>query len=123
MIRVLLIVATALIFSKGTCVADEPLRPTALRCEYRQYPIGIDDAVPSLMWRVESDERGQKQTAHALAMLANLVPDGIRNKTTLRLAEMIEFNGNHMATGFLGTRPLLPVLSTAGQHDLATFLL
>ena len=28
-----------------------------------------------------------------------------------------------MATGFLGTRPLLPVLSSVGQHDLAVFLL
>jgi arylsulfatase A-like enzyme len=36
---------------------------------------------------------------------------------------MIDDNGNRMATGFLGTRPLLPVLSTVDQHDLATFLL
>ncbi len=35
---------------------------------------------------------------------------------------MIAENGNHMSTGFLGTRPLLPVLSASGQHDLATFL-
>jgi alpha-L-rhamnosidase len=63
------------------------------------------------------------QTAQALALFAELVPQEMRTKTAQRLAEMIELNGNHMATGFLGTRPLLPVLSSAGQHDLATFLL
>jgi len=63
------------------------------------------------------------QTAHALALFANLVPHDMRKATGQKLADMIAVNGNHMATGFLGTRPLLPVLSSAGQHDLATFLL
>ena len=63
------------------------------------------------------------QTAQALALFADLVPEEKRAGTGRRLAEMIADNGNHMATGFLGTRPLLPVLSSAGQHDLATFLL
>jgi alpha-L-rhamnosidase len=63
------------------------------------------------------------QTAHALALFADLVPSQTRVKTGKRLAEMISSNGNHMSTGFLGTRPLLPVLSSVGQHDLATFLL
>lgn len=65
----------------------------------------------------------ETQTAHALALFANLVPDEMREATGQRLAEMIARNGNHMTTGFLGTRPLLPVLSATGQHDLATFLL
>ncbi|TWU37182.1 alpha-L-rhamnosidase [Novipirellula artificiosorum] len=63
------------------------------------------------------------QTAHALALFADLVPEPMREATAKRLAEKIALNGNHMSTGFLGTRPLLPVLSSAGQHDLATFLL
>ena len=63
------------------------------------------------------------QTAYALALLAQLVPDDQREATGQRLAEMITQNGNRMSTGFLGTRPLLPVLSATGQHDLATFLL
>ena len=63
------------------------------------------------------------QSAHALALFAQLVPDDMRRATGQRLAEMIAKNGNHMTTGFLGTRPLLPVLSATGQHDLATFLL
>lgn len=63
------------------------------------------------------------QTAHALALFADLVPENKRDATGRHLAAMLADNGNHMATGFLGTRPLLPVLSDSGQHDLATFLL
>lgn len=63
------------------------------------------------------------QTAQALALFADLVPDDKREGTAKYLAAMIQDQGNHMSTGFLGTRPLLPVLSSAGQHDLATFLL
>ena len=63
------------------------------------------------------------QSAHALALFADLIPEERRAETGKRLAEMIAENGNRMATGFLGTRPLLPVLSASGQHDLATFLL
>ncbi|WP_413432678.1 family 78 glycoside hydrolase catalytic domain [Crateriforma spongiae] len=63
------------------------------------------------------------QTAQALALYADLIPDNLREKTGQHLAKMLADNGNRMSTGFLGTRPLLPVLSSSGQHDLATFLL
>ena len=63
------------------------------------------------------------QTAQALALFADLIPADKREATGKYLAELIAENGNHMSTGFLGTRPLLPVLSASGQHDLATFLL
>lgn len=63
------------------------------------------------------------QTAQALALYANLVPDELRAATGEHLKEMLNQNGNHMATGFLGTRPLLPVLSSVGQNDLAVFLM
>lgn len=42
------------------------LNPVALRCEYRENPLGIDETVPRLTWRVESSERGQKQTAYQI---------------------------------------------------------
>jgi alpha-L-rhamnosidase len=63
------------------------------------------------------------QTAYSLALFANLVPDGLRTQVGKQLATRIANKGNHMATGFLGTRPLLPVLSSVGQNDLAVFLL
>ncbi|TWU03637.1 Bacterial alpha-L-rhamnosidase [Neorhodopirellula pilleata] len=74
---------------------------------------------------VDSDGRVnvRTQSAQALALFADLIPADQREATGAYLAEMIAKNGNRMSTGFLGTRPLLPVLSESGQHDLATFLL
>ncbi|HOW63982.1 MAG TPA: hypothetical protein P5186_07870 [Candidatus Paceibacterota bacterium] len=46
----------------GVLVADISL--TGLRCEYLSNPTGIDEAQPRLSWRVESTERGQRQTAY-----------------------------------------------------------
>ncbi len=63
------------------------------------------------------------QTAYALALFADLIPRDQRRAMGRVLAEMIEENGTRMSTGFLGTRPLLPVLTSVGQHDLAMFLL
>jgi alpha-L-rhamnosidase len=63
------------------------------------------------------------QTAYALALCADMVPVEMREATGRKLAEKLADNGNHMSTGFLGTRPLLPALSASGQHDLAAFLL
>ncbi|MHB8970526.1 MAG: family 78 glycoside hydrolase catalytic domain [Pirellulaceae bacterium] len=62
------------------------------------------------------------QTAYALALFADLIPEPLRVRTGQLLADMIRKNGTRMSTGFLGTRPLLPVLSSVGQHDLAVFL-
>ncbi len=38
-------------------------RVVGLRCEYSTDPLGIDVAEPRHFWRMESDERGQRQTA------------------------------------------------------------
>lgn len=65
----------------------------------------------------------QTQSALALALFADLIPQDRRQASAARLAEKLADNGNHMSTGFLGTRPLLPVLSANGQNDLAVFLL
>jgi alpha-L-rhamnosidase len=63
------------------------------------------------------------QTAYALALYVDLLPDNLRVATGARLAKKIEDNEGRMSTGFLGTRPLLPVLSATGQSDLAVRLL
>lgn len=44
-------------------VLASAMEVTSLRCEYRTNPQGIDEAVPRLSWRIESDQRGVKQTA------------------------------------------------------------
>jgi alpha-L-rhamnosidase len=62
------------------------------------------------------------QTAHVLALAFELLPEDLRKAAADRLAEKIAKNGHAMATGFLGTKPLLPVLSAHGHHDLAVRL-
>jgi alpha-L-rhamnosidase len=47
------------------------LRIKTLRCEYLINPLGIDVRKPRLSWIVESDERGQKQTAYRIIVATN----------------------------------------------------
>ena len=51
--------------------ATAALLPVELRCEYHPNPLGIDEAQPRLTWRVESPERGQKQTAHQVLVASS----------------------------------------------------
>jgi alpha-L-rhamnosidase len=62
------------------------------------------------------------QTAHVLALEFGLVPDATLPTVAAQLAERIARNDTRMATGFLGTKPLLPALSAHGHHDLAARL-
>ncbi len=62
------------------------------------------------------------QTAYALALYTGLIPENLRQLAGEHLAKKIRDNDTLMGTGFLGTRPLLPVLSSVGQHDLAVQL-
>ena len=48
------------------------LKPVALRCEYRVNPLGVDEARPRLTWRVESDARGEIQTAYQILVASSL---------------------------------------------------
>jgi alpha-L-rhamnosidase len=59
------------------------------------------------------------QTAHVLALEFGLLPEQSRAGVSSRLVASIAKNDFRMATGFLGTKPLLPVLSAHGQPDLA----
>jgi len=62
------------------------------------------------------------QTAYVLALWIGLLPERIAPDSAARLAEKIAQNGYRMTTGFLGTKPLLPVLTANGHHDLAVRL-
>src|ERR671921_523289 len=42
------------------------LRPVGLRCEYRADPLGIDERFPGLSWALESEGRGQVQSAYRI---------------------------------------------------------
>jgi alpha-L-rhamnosidase len=63
------------------------------------------------------------QTAYALALFVDLIPAELRAKSGKILADQLRSgetaDNSGMTTGFLGTRPLLPVLSSVGENDLA----
>ncbi len=63
------------------------------------------------------------QTAYALALYMDLLPENLRNSAAEHLAKKIRDNDTRMTTGFLGTHVLLPSLSSAAQNDLAVQLL
>jgi alpha-L-rhamnosidase len=65
---------------------------------------------------------GDTQTAYALALCFDLVPDEIRPAVGSHLAAAVERAG-HMTTGITGTEMLLPALTDAGRLDLAYQLL
>ena len=63
------------------------------------------------------------QTAYALALYMDLVPTNLRVQSGKILADKIRAGetaqDSGMTTGFIGTRPLLPVLTSVGENDLA----
>lgn len=48
------------------------VKVTDLRCDYLTSPLGIDDSKPRLSWVLESNERGQKQTAYQILVASSL---------------------------------------------------
>ncbi|HOW63981.1 MAG TPA: family 78 glycoside hydrolase catalytic domain [Candidatus Paceibacterota bacterium] len=62
------------------------------------------------------------QTAHVLSLAFGLAPEAQRKTIASGLIDRIAKNDYRMATGFLGTKPLLPVLTASEQHDLAVRL-
>lgn len=63
------------------------------------------------------------QTAYAMSLFFDLIPEEQRAASAAHLRNLIEENGDKMTTGFLGTRPLLPALSASGHHDIAGTLM
>jgi alpha-L-rhamnosidase len=70
MLKKMPVVAVFLIF---TCrlFGAEGISPVALRSEYLVNPEGIDVLSPRLSWELESEERGQKQTAYRVLVASS----------------------------------------------------
>lgn len=62
------------------------------------------------------------QTAYALAISFDLIPDNLKEKSANYFAQDVERFG-HLTTGFLGTPLLCSTLSAIGRDDLAFMLL
>jgi alpha-L-rhamnosidase len=63
------------------------------------------------------------QTSYVLALMFNLLPDNLREKSVRFLVDDIKSRRNHLSTGFLGTPYLCHVLSDNGYTDVAYDLL
>ncbi len=63
------------------------------------------------------------QTAYALALQFDLLPEALRPEAARRLAEDIRRMGNHLTAGFVGSSYLTPVLTRYGYLDVAYTLL
>src|ERR1041385_1906648 len=46
--------------------AQSAISPIDLRCDYATNPLGVDSQSPRLFWKLESSERGDKQTAYQI---------------------------------------------------------
>ncbi|MEV0144889.1 MULTISPECIES: family 78 glycoside hydrolase catalytic domain [unclassified Nonomuraea] len=59
------------------------------------------------------------QASHVRALAFDLVPQDLRGATARHLVDLIDAAGGHLATGFLSTADLLPVLADTGHPDVA----
>lgn len=73
--------------------------------------------------RADGRLKVETQTAYLLAIAFDLLPDWAKQKASKRLVELIERNGWHLNTGFIGVGLLNPVLTAIGRADVAWRLL
>jgi len=91
--------------------------------DYRQLFENIKTAFNEKYVHPDGTLAVDNETAYALALYMDLLPADLRVKSGKILAEKIRAgetaDNSGMTTGFLGTRPLLPVLTSVGENDLA----
>ena len=94
--------------------------------EYQELFSRIKEAFKNKYVNPDGSLKIDTQTAYALALWMNLLPGDLRKTSADILARKIRDGANEknsgIGTGFLGTRPLLPVLSANEHHDLAVSL-
>ena len=47
------------------------IKPTELKCEYAENPLGIENPSPELSWMLQSETRNQKQTGYRILVSGN----------------------------------------------------
>ena len=119
-------VATAYLYRSAATVV-RVARVLGLReDQWRRYQAIADGALDA--WRREfvRDDgtlAAQTQASHVRALAFGLVPEELRPAVAGRLAGLVGLAGGHLATGFLSTGYLLPVLADGGHLGLAYELL
>src|SRR5918911_1861190 len=101
------------------------LRPVGLRCEYRVDPLGIDERAPRLSWALESEARGQLQSAYRVLVARtekdleseeNLLWDSGRVESGRSVG--VEYEGEALRSG---SRCLWKVRGWDGAGDPSSF--
>ena len=49
----------------------KPMEVSSLRCEYMENPLGIDNSLPQLSWRLKSGQNDQRQTAYHILVASD----------------------------------------------------
>jgi alpha-L-rhamnosidase len=86
--------------------------------EYAELWERVRDAFVAEYVSADGAIAGETQTAYAMALHLDLVPEETRDRAARRLADNLAGVG-HLTTGIHGTRFLLPALSDIGRSDLA----
>lgn len=101
----------------------EAIGKTTEATEYRQLFDRVKAAFGQKYLQANGTLAVDTETAYALALYVDLIPAEQRQAVGRILANKLRqgetSDNSGMTTGFLGTRPLLPVLSEVGEHDLA----
>ncbi len=82
---------------------------------YTQLHQSIVEAFQKEFYTPNGRLAARTQTAHILALMFNLVPEGHRERTIDTLVQIIKENEGHLTTGFLGTPFICHVLSENGK--------
>jgi alpha-L-rhamnosidase len=90
---------------------------------YRVIAAGALDAWRREFIRPDGTLATATQASHVRALAFGLVPAELRPAIAGRLAELVDLAGGHLATGFLSTAQLLPVLADSGHLAVAYELL
>ncbi len=90
--------------------------------QYRQTFEDVRKAFASKYLEANGTLLKASQTACVLALQFDLAPRENRSAIGNQLAGLVEANQNRMSTGFLGTKSLLPALTSVGKQSLAVRL-
>ncbi len=69
--RFMLLCTIFYLYAAVRCLAQSPLQPAALSCEYRSNPLGIDIHRPQLSWNFEATANDQVQSAYEIIVSAS----------------------------------------------------
>ncbi len=119
------LIATAF-FAHSSDLLSRTSRVLGRETDAREYAALFDDIANAFRreFVTETGRVGENtQTAYALALMFDLLPETLRPEAARRLAADVRERGNHLTTGFLGTPYLNEVLTRFGHLDVAYDLL